>query len=68
MALRLPVKFDQILLPNQSIDMKKWCVVACDQYTSQPEYWEELKKFVGKDQSASNLIYPECYLNDKPEK
>ncbi len=66
--MKLPVKFDQILLPKKSIDMKKWAVVACDQYTSQTEYWEELKKFVGKDYSALNLIFPECYLNDQPEK
>ncbi len=66
--MKLPVKFDQILLPKKSVDMKKWAVVACDQYTSQTEYWEELKKFVGKDYSALNLIFPECYLNQEPEK
>ena len=66
--MKLPVKFDQILLPKKSVDMKKWAVVACDQYTSQTEYWEKLKKFVGKDYSALNLIFPECYLNKEPEK
>lgn len=66
--MNLPIKFDKILLPKENIDMKKWCVVACDQYTSQPEYWEELKNYVGKDYSALNLIFPECYLNDEPDK
>lgn len=66
--MKLPVKFDEILLPKETIDMKKWCVVACDQFTSQTEYWEELKDYVGKDYSALNLIFPECYLNVEPQK
>lgn len=66
--MKLPIKFDEILLPKKSIDMKKWCVVACDQFTSQTEYWEELKDYVGNDYSALNLIFPECYLSQEPEK
>lgn len=65
--MKLPIKFDEVLLPREGIDMEKWCVVACDQFTSQPEYWEKLKKHVGENPSALNLIYPECYLNDKPQ-
>ena len=38
-ALNVP----SILLPGQGTDMTKWAVVACDQYTSQPEYWEKVK-------------------------
>lgn len=56
-----------ILLPNSAVDLKKWAVVACDQYTSQPEYWEETAKFVGKDPSTLAIIYPEVYLED-PDK
>ena len=32
-----------ILLPNKDVDMEKWAVVACDQFTSEPEYWECLE-------------------------
>ena len=32
----------EILLPKAGSDMNKWAVVACDQFTSQPEYWEEV--------------------------
>jgi hypothetical protein len=39
------VKIPEIYLPNKNIDMKKRSVVACDQYTSQPEYWQEVEKF-----------------------
>ena len=51
-----------ILLPKEGIDLKKWAVVACDQYTSQPEYWESLSEFVGESPSTLRLIYPEVYL------
>jgi hypothetical protein len=37
-------------------------VVACDQYTSQPEYWEELYRYVGDSPSTLHLILPEVYL------
>lgn len=58
-----------ILIPKENIDMTKWSVVACDQFTSQPEYWEELKEYVGDSYSALNLIFPEVYLsNDNSER
>ena len=51
-----------ILLPNEKIEMGKWAVIACDQYTSQPEYWEKVREFVGSSESALNLVFPEVYL------
>lgn len=56
-----------ILLPKFSGDsekMKKWSVVACDQYTSEPEYWKEVSAFVGEEKSTFCLTVPEIYLND----
>ena len=50
-----------ILLPKNQ-DMEKWACVACDQYTSEPEYWEKVKKFVGDSKSTLNLIFHEVYL------
>lgn len=52
-----------ILLPKNA-DMTKWAVVACDQFTSQPEYWEAVEKTVGGAPSALRLILPEAGLND----
>ena len=52
-----------ILLPKDA-DMEKWAVVACDQYTSEPEYWAETEKTVGGAPSALELILPEVYLED----
>ncbi len=50
-----------VLLPANA-DMSKWSVVACDQYTSEPKYWEDVENFVGTSPSAYNLILPEMYL------
>ncbi len=55
-------KIPKILLPKKEFDYSKWSTIACDQFTSQPEYWEELKKFVGKEKSTLNLVLPEVYL------
>ena len=60
----IPFKEGNILIPK-NIDMTKWSVVACDQYTSEPSYWEEVKDFVGNNPSTLNLILPEVYLEDK---
>lgn len=58
----LGIKIPQILLPNKRVDLGKWSVVACDQYTSQPEYWEQVATLVGDAPSTWRLIYPEVYL------
>jgi len=48
------------LLPKENFE--KWAVVACDQYTSEPEYWQNVENFVGNAPSALNIILPEVYL------
>lgn len=53
-----------ILLP-QNTPMEKWAVVACDQYTSEPEYWADVKNITANAKSALNLILPEVYLEEK---
>ncbi|MBQ5739518.1 MAG: DUF1015 domain-containing protein [Oscillospiraceae bacterium] len=50
-----------ILLPKDA-DMSKWAVVACDQFTSEPEYWESVEKTVGEAPSTLRLILPEANL------
>ena len=53
-----------ILLPKTK-DFTKWSVVACDQYTSQPDYWNKVKEVAGDNLSTLNMIYPEIYLNEE---
>jgi len=57
----------EILLPKDGSDMTKWAVVACDQYTSQPEYWKNAMDLVGDTPSTLNLILPEVYLETPRE-
>lgn len=55
-----------ILLPKNIKD--NWAVIACDQFTSDMSYWENVKKQVGEDKSTYNLILPEIFLDDNSEK
>ena len=50
-----------ILIPNLK-NMEKWAVIACDQFTSQPEYWNDVKEYVAEEFSTLNMIFPEAYL------
>lgn len=52
-----------ILIPENT-DMEKWAVVACDQYTGQPDYWKRVEDTVGAADSTLKLILPEVYLED----
>jgi hypothetical protein len=63
-GFRLP----RLLLPRPGIDLRKWAVIACDQYTSEPAYWRRVAEEVGDAPSTLHLIYPEVYLEapDKP--
>ena len=49
-----------ILLPKENFE--KWSVIACDQFTSRVDYWEDVKKIADGAPSTVNLIYPEVYL------
>jgi hypothetical protein len=61
----IAIQVPDIYLPHSGVDLSKWAVIACDQYTSQPEYWYKVEKIVGNAPSTLNLIFPEVYL-DKP--
>ncbi len=55
-----------ILLPDfRTTNGEKWAVIACDQFTSQPEYWEEAARIAGNCPSTLNLILPEAYLGEE---
>ncbi|MEW5814341.1 MAG: DUF1015 domain-containing protein [Spirochaetota bacterium] len=62
---RLGIKIPRIVLPFHAIDLKRWAVVACDQFTSEKKYWEEVENFVAASPSALRLILPECFLKEK---
>ena len=60
----IPFRPAEILLPAAEIARETWACVACDQYTSQPEYWERTAEIVGDNPSTLRLMLPECYLGE----
>ena len=54
-----------ILLPKNIKD--NWAVIACDQFTSEKKYWDDVKEQVGSDVSTYNLILPEIFLEDNAD-
>jgi hypothetical protein len=56
------LQIPDLLLPAEKIDAKKWAIVACDQFTSEPEYWKSVEEFVGDAPSTLKMILPEVYL------
>jgi len=65
-ALQVPT----ILLPREDVDLAAWAVIACDQYTSQPAYWEAVERLVGERPSTLRLMLPEAHLAsaDRPQR
>lgn len=56
-----------LMLPRPQIDLSRWAVVACDQFTSQPEYWQQVAALVGDAPSTYHLVLPEVYLGTAAE-
>jgi len=63
----LGIQVPDILLPKPGIDFAKWAVIACDQFTSEPEYWEVVANHVGDAPSTYHLILPEVMLGTSEE-
>ena len=53
-----------LLLPRPGIDLAKWSVIACDQYTAQPEYWRAVEALVGDAPSSLRVTLPEAWLDE----
>ena len=63
--MEVPFKRCNILIPKKNIDYNLWSVIACDQYTSQLEYWNKVKDLVGDKPSTYKITLPEVYLEDE---
>ncbi len=64
--LTLGIAVPRVLLPKPEVDPSRWAVIACDQFTSEPEYWKRVEGVVGEAPSTLSLILPEVYLG-RPE-
>lgn len=58
------VKLPRLLLPADTVDPIRWAVIACDQFTSEPSYWQSIAQFIGDAPSCLHLILPEASLVD----
>ncbi|HOZ80954.1 MAG TPA: DUF1015 domain-containing protein [Candidatus Woesebacteria bacterium] len=62
---QIGVGVPKILLPKEGVNLNKWAVVACDQYTSEPEYWKDVENYVGEEPSTLKITLPEVYLESE---
>lgn len=63
---RLGLRIPELLLPQPGVRLDRWSVVACDQYTSDQAYWDQVQAVVGDSPSALRLVLPEIYL-ERPD-
>ena len=63
LSAHLGFRLPQLLLPRPGVDLAKWAVIACDQYTSEPGYWQRVEREVGDAPSTLRLIFPEACLH-----
>ncbi len=59
---RLAIAPPRVCLPAPHVNLNRWAVLACDQHTSEPEYWNDVARFVGTEPSALHCILPEAHL------
>jgi hypothetical protein len=59
-----PILIPRFLLPAAGVDPTLWAVVACDQFSSEPDYWRKVEALVGQAPSTLRLILPECFLDE----
>ena len=60
----LGLQVPEIHLPRTGVDMAKWAVIACDQYSSDSDYWRRVSAQVEGAPSTLHLIFPEVFLDD----
>ena len=60
LGLRVP----ELLLPREGVDLSRYAVIACDQFSAEKEYWERVRTYVGDAPSALNLMLLEAWLRD----
>ncbi|MFO8064306.1 MAG: DUF1015 domain-containing protein [Spirochaetia bacterium] len=61
---KLGLLVPEILLPKEGTDLSRWAVIACDQHTSNRDYWKQVADTVGEHPSSLHLVFPEVYLEN----
>jgi len=63
----LGILVPEVYIPKPGVDPRKWAVIAVDQFTSEPEYWEQVEDVVDDSPSTLRMVLPEIYLNAPDE-
>ncbi len=63
----LGLNYPTILLPKPDLDLQRWAVIACDQFTSDQGYWEAVEQYVGDSPSTLHVVLPEIYLDQRDQ-
>lgn len=58
----MEIRCSEILVPNKNIDLRKWAVVSCDQFTTDREYWDRLRDKNDSIPTTAKMVIPEAYL------
>ena len=61
---KLGIEVPEILIPDEKVNMRKWSVVACDQFSTNQRYWNDVERMVGNSPSTLHIMLPEIYLED----
>lgn len=61
------IKAVDILLPKKKYDLSLWSVIACDQFTSQPDYWQSVEEITKNAVSTYHIVYPEIYIGQNEQ-
>lgn len=61
-ARKIGLSIPEIMIPSKNVDLQKWTVIACDQFTSEPVYWEKVREYTAGLPTTLNLMLPEAYL------
>lgn len=61
------IKAVDILLPKKKYDLSLWSVIACDQFTSQPDYWQSVEAITKNAVSTYHIVYPEIYIGQNEQ-
>lgn len=64
MLAEVGIRLPDILLPNKAVELNKFAVIACDQFTAQQDYWQAVESIVGKAPSTLRITLPEAYLEE----
>ena len=60
------VAISPLLMPRDNVDLHKWAVIACDQFSNNDDYWQKVAEYVGQSPSTLHYIIPEIDLHSNP--